>query len=127
MSMTTQLETVVTGFTVVAASAFGSKFACFTAEVTSAPMPEWMTWLVGPLGALAGLIIALMWMNKRLDRTESKAEAKETARDAQLREERDRLIVALEQSTVAHHDVKEVMEGVKAVIGNCQARAKTPT
>jgi hypothetical protein len=124
--MTYQFETVATGLLAVSASAVGAKSARLVAEVTSAPMPEWMTWLVGPIGALAGLVLALIWMNKRLDRTEAKAEAKETARDARDREERDRLIVALEQSTVAHHQVVGVLESVQEVIGSCQARNNLP-
>lgn len=113
--MTNQLETVITGFIAVAASAMGSKTARMIADVTNAPMPDWMTWLVGPLGALVGLIIALKWMSARLDKAEQKADQKEQARDKEQREERDRLIVALERSTVA-------MDSVKSVIAGCHVK-----
>jgi len=113
--MTNQLDTVITGLIAVTSSAMGAKSFRLIAEVTSAPMPEWMTWLVGPLGALVGLIIALKWMSARLDKAEAKADAKEAARDLDSRADRERIIVALERSTV-------VMEGVKNVIGACQAR-----
>lgn len=113
--MITNIETAASGFIAVSASLLGSKTTRMLADVTNAPMPDWMTWLVGPLGALVGLAIALRWMSARLDRTEAKAEAKELARDKESKDERDRLIVALERSTVA-------MDGVKSVIAGCQSK-----
>ena len=124
--MITNIETAASGFIAVSASLLGSKTTRMIADVTNAPMPDWMTWLVGPLGALVGLVIALKWMSARLDRTEAKAEAKEleakkkeAERDKESKEERDKLIIALERSTVA-------MDGVKSVIATCHGKRKRP-
>jgi hypothetical protein len=116
--MIANIETAASGFIAVSASLLGSKTTRMLADVTNAPMPDWMTWLVGPLGALVGLVIALKWMSARLDRTEAKSEAKELARDKESKDERDRLIIALERSTVA-------MDGVKSVIETCHGKRLT--
>jgi hypothetical protein len=57
-------------------------------------------------------------MNKRLDRTERTAEARQLAQDKESREERDRLIVALERSTVA-------LDHIQVTLIGCQTKSKT--
>lgn len=40
-------------------------------------MPDWMQWLLGPMGTLVALGIALKWMGGRLEKAEKKADDRE--------------------------------------------------
>ncbi len=117
--MTTQIN-AITGFLSALASAiFGSKFCIFLGEVvTSNDMPIWMQYLLGPLGALVGLIIALIWMNKRLDRAELKNDARESERDTDRKE----LIQVLDRTNAVIDRSNRIHEKTEAAINNCIQR-----
>ena len=61
---------------------FGSKIGNYVAE--TAPTPSWLTPLLGPLGALTGTLLAIKWLLDRLDKAETKAEARDAERDKNL-------------------------------------------
>lgn len=72
----------------------------------SPDMPEWMKWILGPLGALVGMIFAVWWLSNRLNKAEAKADKREDERDV----DRKTLITVLEQNSSVLRDVKTVME-----------------
>jgi hypothetical protein len=76
MSLTTH---TLSAATVMLSGVAGGKLASITAE--SLEMPEWMQILTGPLGALGAALFALRWLVARLDKSESKFEARDIERD----------------------------------------------
>ena len=68
--------------TVMLSGVAGGKLASITAE--SLQMPEWLQILTGPLGALGAALFALRWLVARLDKSESKFEARDIERDKQF-------------------------------------------
>jgi hypothetical protein len=68
--------------TVMLSGVAGGKLASITAE--SLEMPEWLQILTGPLGALGAALFALRWLVARLDKSESKFEARDIERDKQF-------------------------------------------
>lgn len=69
--------------TVPIASIVGSKTGHFIAQ--TAHTPDWLTPLIGPVGALAGMVCAIRWLVTRLDKQEVKADLRETERAVNLR------------------------------------------
>jgi hypothetical protein len=83
--------------TVMLSGVAGGKLASITAE--SLEMPEWLQILTGPLGALGAALFALRWLVARLDKSESKFEARDIERDKQF--------VQLVEITYQNHRVIE--------------------
>lgn len=75
-------------------------------QVAPSELPPWMQWLLGPLGALVGMLFAIWWLSQRLNKAEVKADAREVERD----QDRKALIIVLEQNSSVLRDVKTVME-----------------
>lgn len=78
------IENTLSAACVPLAAMVGGKSACFVAEITNHELPAWFAPLVGPVGALAGTIIAIRWLLTRLDKAETKAESREAERDKNL-------------------------------------------
>ncbi|MEN9534828.1 MAG: hypothetical protein RLZ22_169 [Verrucomicrobiota bacterium] len=81
MTLTTH---TLSAATVMLSGVAGGKLASITAE--SLQMPEWMQILTGPLGALGAALFALRWLVGRLDKSESKFEARDIERDKQFQQ-----------------------------------------
>jgi hypothetical protein len=56
-------------------TAIGTKLGLMLAQV--AQLPEWSVWFTGPFGGLVGMVVAVWWLSKRLDRAEARAEARD--------------------------------------------------
>ena len=61
---------------------FGSKIGNYVAQTTQ--LPEWLSPLLGPIGALSGTLLAIKWLLARLDKAETKAEQRDVERDKNL-------------------------------------------
>ena len=61
---------------------FGSKIGNYVAQ--TAPLPDWLGPLLGPVGALVGTLLAIKWLLNRLDKTEAKSELRDIERDKHL-------------------------------------------
>ena len=61
---------------------FGSKIGSYVAQTTQ--LPEWLSPLLGPIGALSGTLLAIKWLLARLDKAETKAEQRDVERDKNL-------------------------------------------
>ena len=59
-----------------------SKLGTYIAQ--TAPMPEWIGHLLGPIGALIGTLLAIRWLLDRLDKAEGKAEQRDVERDKNI-------------------------------------------
>jgi hypothetical protein len=105
--MTSQIETIYAGIATAVSAVIGSKVMTITAiQVSPNELPPWMQWLLGPLGALVGMLFAIWWLSQRLNKAEEKADARELERD----QDRKALIIVLEQNSSVLRDVKTVME-----------------
>lgn len=112
--MTAQIDTLAAGISTSFAAILGWKGLPLLADVTEMPMPDWLRMLLGPVGAVACLIIALRWMAQRLNRAESRFEERDKERD----EDRKSLILVVEQNSQA-------LRQVTSVIAKCKGHAPT--
>lgn len=60
----------------------GSKCANYLGQAGHSS--EWITPLLGPMGALVGTLLAIRWLLGRLDKAEVKADTREAERDKNL-------------------------------------------
>jgi hypothetical protein len=85
--MTHHLEAIL-AIGLAGAAVVGAKISIaathIISEIASAPLPEWATWIVGPVGTLVALGIALRWMSARLATAENKADARDKERAAKI-------------------------------------------
>ncbi len=95
--MTPQFEAIAATLVAAAGTFLGSKVLPLIANAAATEMPEWMKWLLGPLGALIGMIVAVWWLSARLNKAEAKADKRDDERDA----DRKTLILTLEQNRVS--------------------------
>ena len=118
----TAIETAVTAVTAVTGTMFGSQvgttIGAVTADVSATPLPEWFQLMIGPVGAVVGLIVALRWMTHRLDLQEKKYESREEERD----NDRKMMIETLANSTVIMRDTRNAVENVTKIVTRCQER-----
>lgn len=104
--MNPTIEHTLSGIAAIVAGIFGSRLMVATTEVASdvvnAAVPPWVSSLTGPFGALVGLGLGLIWMNKRLNRAEDKNDIRDKERD----EDRKALITVVQQNSHILEDVK---------------------
>lgn len=70
---------IITAATVPLSALLGGKTGYLIAE-TVTPLPVWFSSLLGPAGALVGMILAIRWLIARLDKQELKADARDAER-----------------------------------------------
>ena len=76
------------------------------------PMPAWLAPMLGPVGALVGTLLAIKWLLARLDRAETKADARDAERDKNLQ-----LIASMTvQNQAVIEQNSEVLADVKSAI-----------
>lgn len=97
--MTALLETSTIVISATISAFLGSKMfragSTMVADIAQVPLPDWVQWVVGPAGALVGLILALRWLANRLNKAEEKIDRRENERD----EDRKRLIEVLSENS----------------------------
>lgn len=83
--MTHHLENIA-GFTsTIFAAIFGAVALPPVAEiVTNDQVPGWLKGLLGPMGALVGMIIVIKWLTARLDKSEEKRDRRQEQYDEQM-------------------------------------------
>ena len=59
--------------TVTGAAIAGSSLSQILADATGVALPDWMSVILGPLGSVACLLIALRWLANRADKSEQRA------------------------------------------------------
>ena len=102
----------------------GSKVGLMIANATQ--MPEWMQWLLGPFGALIGVLLALVWMSKRLNTAEDREEERRKEREAERKNNQDILIALVRDSNQVTTTAVEVMRDVKDTLEGCPGKIKPP-
>jgi uncharacterized membrane-anchored protein YhcB (DUF1043 family) len=78
---------------------------------TGGDQPAWLQWIMGPLGALVVMVVAIGWLTRRLDATEQREIKRQEQREAlltQMAEINTKVATALESNTrmlerVDHH------------------------
>lgn len=91
----------------VAGAKVSTAAAHMLADSGTVALPEWATWIVGPVGTLVALGIALKWMVGRLDASEGKAEARDKERTAIIESMHARHAEKLEALTLASMKVTD--------------------
>ena len=108
-------ETLFAGLVGLCSAIFGSRYLAET--VTDAgDLPRWMEWLIGPLGALVGMIVAIKWLSLRLNKAEEREEARRLERDALMKS----VIELGIQTKDVIADNSRTIERVNASLANCQ-------
>jgi len=89
---------------------FCSKIGNYMAQTL--PVADWLTPLLGPVGALGGTLLAIKWLLNRLDKAEQKADVRDQERDKNLQ-----LIASMtiQNQTVIEQN-SEVLSDVKSAI-----------
>ena len=77
--------TVIATLVVPIALLAGSKTGIVAANIMEGEAPNWVSSLLGPLGALTGTILAIRWLLARLDKQEAKAEVRDEERIKQTK------------------------------------------
>ena len=80
--------------------------------IATATNPDWIGPLLGPLGALAGTLLAIRWLLARLD----KSEARHEARDAERERNMQTLIALTVQNQEVINQNSIVLREVKSTI-----------
>ena len=108
------VHTTISAATVPLSALLGSKMGAYLSTAATG-LPEWITPLLGPAGALVGTLLAIKWLLARLDRVEAKAEARDAERDANMK-----LIttIAVQNQNVIEQN-SETLQEVKAIIQKC--------
>ena len=81
----------------------------------TAPLPDWLSPLLGPVGALVGTMLAIKWLLTRLDKAETKAEARDDERAKNF----TLLATMTAQNQVVIEQNSEVLADVKTAIAKC--------
>jgi hypothetical protein len=104
----------INAFFFAATSAFlGNRVFAYIGDVaTSQDGPQWIATLLGPLGALGAMIIAIYWLQGRLNKVEEKADKRDDERDA----DRKTLITVLTQNTTALEQNSTILKDVKMAV-----------
>lgn len=111
--MTQHLDSIAGFVSTVTGAIFGAVSMPAIAQIaTGESLPPWATWVLGPLGALVGMMFAIRWLTKRLDAQEQKFDSREAERDA----DRKTLITVLTQNSITLEKNSEVMSAVKSIL-----------
>lgn len=93
---------------------FGSKLGNYVAQTTQ--LPEWLSPLLGPIGALSGTLLAIKWLLARLDKAETKAEQRDIERDKNL----TMIATMTAQNQIVIEQNSEVLADVKNALTKSQ-------
>lgn len=119
--MTGNIETVAAGSSTLLGAFAGSKIGLAIQETI--PMPEWAQLLLGPCGALIGVLVALRWMVQRLAKAERMAAERESNMRAENKADRkeawDAISILQKDSNATTQAAVEVMRDVKSIIEKC--------
>lgn len=106
--MQSEIYTVGSVIACIPATILGSKAANFIGQMAPG-MPEWAHMLLGPLGALVGLLFAVVWLAKRL----KEVEAKNDVREERRQQDRVKLIEVLTLNTETIREAKDTIREAK--------------
>jgi hypothetical protein len=121
--MQPHIETFAAAGSTLLSAVAGSKVGLMIANTT--PMPEWMQWLLGPFGALVGVLLALLWMSKRLNLAEDREEERRKEREAERSKNQDTIIMLLKDSNQVTTTAVEVLRDVKHTLEGCPGHNKS--
>jgi ABC-type enterochelin transport system ATPase subunit len=109
--MSQLVQHTISAAAVPLAAVASSKAMTYVADATQG-IPAWVTPFVGPVGALIGTLIAIKWLLARLDKAETKADARELERDKNM----SLLATLTVQSQTIIEQNSQVLEDVKKAI-----------
>ena len=73
-------------------------------------VPDWSRYLLGPLGALVGMVVAVWWLAKRLNRVEEQARKDQEARQSAILELMTKNAALSERCAIAIESNTEALE-----------------
>lgn len=111
--MTHQLESIAGFVSTIVAAIFGAVTLPSMAELaTNEQIPDWTKWLLGPLGALIGMIIAIKWLTARLNKAEEREESRREDREKSM----EKLVELAVRSNLAIEQNSEVLKSVRKAL-----------
>lgn len=113
--MNSQIDTVATAASGIVGGIAGSKFGHIIADA-ALPLPSWMQWALGPFGALVGVLLALVWMVKRLNHLEEREESRRQEREVDRKMTQETLISLVKDTNTVAAAATEVMREVKTTV-----------
>lgn len=116
--MNLQIETFAATASALIGGVAGSKFGHLIANAAPA-MPGWMSWALGPFGALVGVILALVWLAKRLDASEMREETRRLEREADRKATQEIMIALIKDTNAITGSAVHVMREVKEALEGC--------
>ena len=122
--MTPHIETFAAAVSTMLAAIAGSKVGILIANIAQGAMPEWMSWALGPFGALIGVLIALRWMAVRLATSEAREEQRRQERDADRKATQETLIALVKDTNTVTTSAVEVMRAVNSTLEGCHKKAQ---
>jgi hypothetical protein len=124
--MTAHYDTLLGAFAVIVGPIVGTRMAMGAVQAVPIEIPSGMAQLIGPMGALVGLVIALKWMTGRLNKSEDKYEARQMIiekRDESKQVERDSQMKAIVALATETKDViwqnSKAIEEFKVIVNGC--------
>lgn len=88
-------------FALISITSFVTGKLILLASSSSDPL-NWLEWIMGPLGALVVMVVAISWLARRLDATELREIERQKQREAiltQMAEINTKVVLALESNT----------------------------
>lgn len=120
--MSPHIETFAAAVSTMLAAIAGSKIGILIANVANNSMPEWMSWALGPFGALIGVVIALRWMAVRLATSEAREEKRRQERDEDRKATQETLIALVKDTNTVTTSAVEVMRAVNTTLEGCHKK-----
>jgi|LakMenEpi03Aug12_release.lakeMendotaPanAssembly.Ray.scaffolds.fasta_scaffold1427043_1 hypothetical protein len=117
--MSQQIETFASAASTILSAIAGSKFGSLVAVAGASQMPEWMQWILGPFGALIGVLLALHWMSRRLNAAEAREEARRIEREADRKATTETLMSLIRDSNSVATAATQIMRDVRQAIERC--------
>lgn len=123
--MTYHLDTFAAASSTLLAGIAGSKVGTVIADTAQGSMPIWMEWALGPFGALVGVLMALVWIVKRLNAAETREEERRKEREIDRKLTQETLISLVRETNSVTTSAVEVMRAVNKAVEGCHGRDKS--
>jgi len=110
-------ETLFAGIIGFYSAVFGSRYLAVVVEDTDG-VPKWVGLLIGPVGALVGMIVAIWWLSSRLNKAEVREEARRVDRESLMK-----TVIELSEQTKAVIEANtKIISKVDTSLSACQMR-----
>lgn len=110
------IHTTTSAAVVPLTAVFGSKVGNYLSAAAPG-IPDWVSPLLGPMGALIGTLLAIRWLLTRLDKVEIKSDLRDAERDNNMKI----ITTMVVQNQQVIEQNSETLTEVRDIIRNCAA------